>query len=204
MCGGSDPGQLFLIDPYTGTAIKVENGHLSVIAHGHEDAGVAHFHVEGLTVATYRYILIDRSDTTNYPHANDLELHLEWLQVEVDANNTGEYTLNFGFLENVDATDGDRYIWDHISGNKTAGNSQEIYKFFGPDGPKMASTRLATHAVSLNDVNYQTDVNLPSTLDPSTADTPSGNGDVVLEIIVAAGEINAHVTLGYHSHGVDH
>jgi hypothetical protein len=204
MCSGSDPAQIFLIDPDTGGAIKVENGHLSVITHGHEDSGVAHFHIEGLTAATYRYILVDRSDTTNYPHDNDLELHVEWLQLEVDANNTAEYDLQFGFLENVDDTNGDRYVWEFVSGNKTAGNSIRIYKYYGPSGPIMASERLATGFISLNDTNYQTDVNLPSTLDPATSDTPSGNGDIILEAVVSAGEITLHVTIGYHSHAADH
>ena len=176
------------------------DGHLDVVQHTHPDTGAVHFHIDGLTTGTTRYILVDLSDTTNYPHVNTTYAHLEWLQIEVDGTNAAEYKVYIGFLENVDATDGDRYIVKHVSGSRTAGQSIRMFDNFAPNGHRMRSESTATHMISLNDTNYQTDVNLPSTLDPSTSDTPSGSGDVILEIVVSAGTIDASIDLSYHSH----
>lgn len=185
------PDQLALVD---------ENGRIAVVQHAHPDTGAIHFHIDGLTVGTYRFILIDISDITNYPHANTTYAHVEWVEIQVDSNNTGAYSVSLGFLENVNGDNGDRYIIKHWSGSKTVGNQLLIFEHMVPAGWRMQSGRILTHAISVNDANYQTDVNLPSSIDPSAPDTPSGDGDVITEIIVTAGEINIAIDIGYHSH----
>lgn len=193
--------KLILVDAVTGEALDINiEGRAEIVQHAHPDTGAIHFHVEGLTAGTYRFILIDLSDTTNYPHANTSYAHVEWIEAQVDSNNTGDYTVSLGFLENVDDANGDRYISKHWSGTKTAGNQLLAFDNLLPAGWRMRSQSIATHAISTNDTNYQTDVNLPSTLDPATSDTPSGNGDIVLEIVVNVGEIDVSFDIGYHSH----
>lgn len=188
-------------DALTGTTMTVNSeGRADVVQHAHIDSGAIHFHLAGLGVATTRYILIDISDTTNYPHNNTDYAHIEWIELEVDGSAAAAYTVNLGFLENVDADNGDRYIVKHWSGTRTAGQSIRQLDNLYPNGWRMRSENLATHAISLNDANYQTDVNLPSTLSPGVADTPSGNSDVILEIDVTAGTIDIAFEIGYHSH----
>lgn len=190
-----------LVDAITGDPVAINTeGRIEIIQHPHQGFGTLHFHVEGLTAGTYRFILIDISDTTNYPHINTSNAHLDWFEIQVDADVNGDYAINLGFVENVDATAGDKYITKHWSGTKSAGN--QLLESFSPfpNGWRMISSKVATHDITLNDTNYQTDVNLPSTLDPATADTPAGSGDVILEIVVNAGEINFSLDVGYHSH----
>ena len=78
-------------------------GHGNVINHSHIDQGATHMHVDGLGAGTTRYLLVDISDTTNYPHANTTYIHLEWFEVEVDGSAAAEYQVNLGFIENVDS-----------------------------------------------------------------------------------------------------
>lgn len=197
--------RIILNDPNVpGSPIKTEDGHLSVIPHAHGDSSTIHFHVDNLTTGTYKYILVDRSDLTNYHHLYENELHMEWIEIEVDSDNTGEYFVSWGFLDNVDASGGDRYVIDHISGSKTAGNSIHIHKNFGIHGPVMDPNKVTTHNISVADTSYQTDVNLPSTLDPTSANTPSGTGDIVVEATIISGSVNLAITFQYHSHSPTH
>ena len=193
-----------IVDRDSGETSFVEHGSLSVVQHAHEDNGVAHFYVTGLTAATYNYILIDLSDTTNYPHDNTSEIHIDWLKYEIDSDVSGDYLISWGVLDSVDATDGDYYVFEHVSGSRTAGNSITDFYEYGGAGPEVTVSKLATGHSSLNDVAFQTDVDLPSTLSPAAADTPSGDGDLAQRITVNAGTIDVVVTIGYHTHSTEH
>jgi hypothetical protein len=193
--------KVYVTDEVNDTTMTVNSeGRGDIVQHAHIDSGATHFHLAGLGIATTRYILIDISDTTNYPHSNTTYAHVEWVQLEVDGSAAAAYTVNFGFLENVDTDNGDRYVVKHWSGTRTAGQSIRQLDNLYPNGWRMRSGSLATHAISLNDANYQTDVNLPTTLSPGAAATAPGDGDVILEVIVTAGTIDIAVELGYHSH----
>lgn len=193
-----------IIKDVLGHKANVEDGNLDVLQHGHSDSGVAHFHLEGLGAGTYTYILIDLSDTTNYPHDYTSILHVDWIAWEVDSDVSGDYIVSWGVVENVDATDGDYYIIHHVSGSRTAGNSLEDFYNFTGSGWLMDSTKFATGHKSLNDVIFQTDVNLPTTLSPGAAATPPGAGDMIMQVVVAAGTVDVICTVGYHTHSPDH
>lgn len=189
------------VDGNTGKAMTVNSeGRGDVVQHAHVGQATLHFTVEGLEVGIHRFILIDISDTANYPHINTDYVHIEWLHTEIDGNNQADYTSCIGFLKNVDASNGDRYALSCVSGTKTAGQSIRLFENYYPNGYRLRSESIVTSNISLNDTAYQTDVNLKSTLNPITADTPAGNGDVILEIVVNAGVVNANIDLGYHTH----
>jgi hypothetical protein len=194
-----------IIKDELGHRANVEDGNLDVLQHAHSDAGVAHFHLEGITgAATYTYLIIDLSDTTNYPHDYTSVIHIDWIKFEVASDVTGDYLITWGVVENVDATDGDYYIIDHISGSRIAGNSVKGFYEFNGAGWTMDSARMATGHTSLNDVTFQTDVNLPTTLSPGVAATPPGDGDLIMQVVLAAGTIDVICTVGYHTHSPDH
>lgn len=174
-------------------------GRGDVVQHSHPDNGVISFTSDSIS-ATTRFILIDISDTTNYPHTGTTYIHLEDIYILIDTSSSADYELRIGFLENVDDTNGDFYSVYNIKGDKKTGQNKEVYLPVYPNGPRMRSSSLASSTISLNDTNYQTDVNLASTLDPGTADTPSGSGDLVLEVIVNAGDLFVNINMSYHSH----
>lgn len=191
-------------DPKVDDIVRVHceksTGAIKVSEHSVVGNGAFHMHIDSITAGTTRYIVIDISDTTNYPHTETDYPHLEWIQMAVDGNATADYVISVGFLDDVDATNADSYMMKHWSGTKTAGRSFREHLVFAPNGWKMSPEFIATSDVTLNDTNYQTDVNLPSTIDPGTSDTPSGSGDMILEVVVAAGEISLSLEGGYHSH----
>ncbi len=176
------------------------DGHGEIVQNCHPDSSAMHFHIEDQTASSTSFILIDISDTTNYGHSNTSFIHIEWVQAQVDASITGNYELSIAFLEDVDVTSGNRYIIKHWSGTQQAGNQLLIFENMFPSGWKMRAINNATHLISLNNTDYQTDVNLATTLDPSSADTPPGAKDVIMFLEVTAGTINVAIDIGYHSH----
>lgn len=65
-----------------------------------------------------------------------------------------------------------------------------------PDTRYSRAKRVAFGASS----EVQTDVNLASTRDPATADTSSGERDMVMRVIHTAGTYTVTLMVGYHSH----
>ena len=56
--------------------------------------------------ATTRYILVDKSDITNYPHANATRLCIEKISYSILKEGTGDWNFRVGFVEEVDASNG--------------------------------------------------------------------------------------------------
>lgn len=175
------------------------NNRIEATQHPHVDQGNIHFDITGLAAST-NFILIDLSDLTNYPHVSLDYVHIEALRIEVDAAAAANYEIEFAFLENVDATNSDIYVFTHTKGTQQTGKDINIDVYTYPNGQRCRAQNLASHDIRLNDTTFQTDVNQKTTLDPSTADTPSGEHDVVMLVIITAGQIDLVVDMSYHSH----
>jgi len=201
---GTHIRKIWIADETSGETANVEHGSVSVIEHSHADQGTFHFYAAAVAAST-DYILIDLSDTTNYPHDNTTIVHLDWICWDIDATTTpaAAYLVGWGYLDNVDATNGDFFNYHHIAGTRTTGLLQEDCMIVNPNGWLGNGQHVTGHS-SVDDVAFQTDVNLGSTLDPGTADTPSGNGDVAVRTTVTAGTIDLVLSGGYHTHSATH
>ena len=196
--------KVWLSDEDTGETAHIENTSLSVIQHSHGDQGTFHFYADGVNAST-DYILLDLSDTANYPHDNTTIIHLDWICWDIDATTTpsAAYMVMWGYLDNVDATDGDLFSYHHVAGTRTTGLLQEDCVIINPNG-WLGNGQHVTGHDSIDDVAFQTDVNLASTRDTGVADTPSGDGDLAARTIVTAGTIDLVLSGGYHTHAVGH
>jgi hypothetical protein len=174
------------------------NGRAEITQHAHADQGNLHFDV--VLSEGGEFILIDLSDTNNYPHSNLNYIHLEWLRVQIDAGAGANYELEFGFLENVDENNSNLYIFEHIKGTQQTGTSKELFFNYYPNGGQLRSQKLVTHDARIDDETFQNDQNNKSTLNPSTANVAPGNGDFVLLVTRNAGTIDVVVGASYHSH----
>jgi hypothetical protein len=194
----ADAVKALLVDS-TGSAISTNSeGRIDVVTHAHPNHGHAGF--ESDIAATADFILIDLSDTTNYPHTLTSYIHLENIFVIVDATADADYTVQIGWVENVDATNGDFYEIYHFGGTKKLGNSFVFDINHAPNAPSLISTNSVGTNTSANDTAFQTDVSLGSTLAPGTTNTPSGDGDMVMRVTMNAGTIGLTVGVGYHTH----
>jgi hypothetical protein len=183
----------------TCTSIGDHVNALDVVQHAHANSVNLHFESGDLT-ASQDFIIIDISDTANYAHDKTGFAHLESVTIDTDATSNAAYTLELGFLANVDATNGDFYTVHKLVATKTAGQIKSFQLIDYPNGAQFNLDKFTTASKSLNDTSFQTDTNLATTLDPTTADTPSGNGDVVLRVTVTAGTVSVILGMSYHAH----
>lgn len=143
--------------------------------------------------ATTGFMLIDLSDTTNWPHTATGHIIVSQIVYNINPSTSFAGLIEIGFVNNVDATDGDFHIFytGHEDKSPTElaqvldfewfGLDLEIGEFFGP--------------VALNDTTWQTDVNL---IGPDAATSyPAGNGDMVMKITRTAGNVDVSVLVAY-------
>lgn len=187
------------VDPNSGRSPSVDSSnHLDVVQHAHPEGGF--FNMSVPIAATTDIILLDLSDTTNYPHINTGSIHMAWMLFSIEASSNADYELSLGFLNNVDATDGDYWEIFAVSGTKQTGVNKFQLLSVAPDGPWCKPDRVITNNILLNQTAFQTDVNMKTILDPLTADTPPGTGDIVVRITINAGDIVLDLSGNYHSH----
>lgn len=164
---------------------------LSIVV-GHKETFIVHLDAESIG-APEGFMLVDLSDTGNWPHTNTGHIILEWMTINVNPATAFRGDVEIGFLDNVDATNGDlRIIHDFHFDQQAAefsmavmhdnhGLDLEISKWFGP--------------TNANDVLWQTDVNLDG---PDGANSyPSGDGDLVMSIVQTAGATDVGISIGY-------
>lgn len=197
------PGRILYAED--GTPIYTENGVLAVDPHTHSSHGTVHFHVTNITT-DYRCILIDLSDTTNWPHSDTDVIHIEYIDAQVDSDTNGQYDIGFYFLEDCDATDCRSVMFWSASGSKSTGNNLEAQIVWDRNGPVLKTGAGGVISSMRNDAdtNYQTDVNLCTILSPGAATTPPGNGDAIIEVDWQAGSFDLDFNVSYHTHPVGH
>lgn len=174
------------------------SNHIDVIAHAHPEGGYFNLEVD-LAVST-DFILIDISDTVNYPHENTDSIHLAWLLVGVDASATANYDISIGFLENVDGTNGDYHEVFRTSGSKNVGQNKFDLLRTAPDGPWCKSSKTVSSLINTDVAAFNTGTNLKTTRSPGSIATPSGDRDLILRVTMTAGSIMLNVSGNYHSH----
>ena len=143
----------------------------------------------------YAYMMIDLSDTTNWPHTDTGVIVLEYILIEIDpaSNFTGDFKL--GYLKNVDATNGDFDTVVDIDMATKSDIFQETIDF-GTHGLHCSDLN-HFGPVTANSTLFQTDVNLGGPDDPSTLTYPSGDGDLALLVTGNNNAVGISITIGY-------
>ena len=163
------------------------------VVSGFTDTDIVHVDVQNISAASTAFMLIDISDTTKWPHTNKGHIIIEYIILEIDPNDSYIGEVKFGFLDRVDATNGDFHQIIDIDMERKADLIVEVIDFgsHGMDlevdhwfGPTTANSTL-----------FQTDTSL---LGPDGTTTfPSGNGDFVMIIEATAGAVDVSMTIGY-------
>ena len=162
------------------------------IATGFTNTFTVHLDAQSIS-AQQAFMVIDLSDTTNWPHTETGHVNIEWIILEVDPDNTYAGEIKLGFLTNVDATNGD---FNQVIDIDMARSSNLVIENmdFGTHGIDME----ADHhfgPILADSTLFQTDVNL--TGPDATTTFPSGDGDVVLLVERTTGTVDVSITIGY-------
>lgn len=142
------------------------------------------YHINGLTTSTST-VLIDLSDTTNFPHKYTGAINIANISVQVDKLDTSSGTIKIGVVTRVDVSSADVKYFYEASYNNTVAASflNEVTRFTNTAGfffrTKVNSANNTPYIISNDTSNtaiFQTDVQLPS---PNGNILP-GKGDIVL------------------------
>lgn len=177
--------------PSTGTVTK--DGRTSqFVASGFTETTTIHLDTQAVA-AQEAFMLIDLSDTANWPHSLTGHINLEYAIIEIDPDGSYFGEVKIGFLSNVDGDNGDFNQIMDIDMVKKSDLVVEVINF----GSHGFDCELDHHfgPIIANSALFQTDVNLDG---PDGANSyPSGDGDLVMLIEVAAGTVDVSITLGY-------
>ena len=158
---------------------------------GHVDIEVVH--IDGDVSATTGFMVIDLSDTTNWPHTNTGHIDIVYIVLNVNPTATFSGDIQLGFLTNVDGTDGDFNGIMEIHMDKKQDSITQMMNF----GAFELSLETAHWfgPTTTNDTTWQTDVDL---IGPDgNASFPAGNGVLVMKIEVTASSVAVGMTIGY-------
>lgn len=154
--------------------------------------------------ATTPYVLIDKSDVTNFPHAVAEDLEILRISVQGEAEGTNpEYYVRIGVLEEVDATDGTTH-WIFERRFASVGRF-DWSREYGRNGRGLALTvdaeNVISSAVNASNTNFQSDETIAN---PTGSDVAPAAGDLVMEVVEVAGTgtVSLDVEIEYQTVGV--
>ena len=153
--------------------------------------------------ASTAYVLVDLSDTTNYPHTKTGEIHLLGLDVNIETQSDGIYDMWIGVITEVDATNGTA-DWVHVFHEESTNNPTDSTDRFNDqldftlggsndEGINLnitggAMTRIVTNLQQAGHVNWQTDTGLASPVGAAAGATGKpGVGDLVVWVEEVSG-----------------
>lgn len=182
--------------PYSSTS----EGEIRTTVAEQEDNVFAAFGKTGI-VATGWAVLVDKSDTTNFPHRETGRLDLSAVYLQVDRDSTGEGAARVGVVTRIDGTDADVTFVQGISFNKSDDRHINRDRNFSPSQLKCAVVGGATPYIASQ--FKQTNV---AALNTATAlDSPRGAatvipavGDLVIYYERTAGSFDMSVSAFYH------
>jgi len=165
--------------------------------------------------ASTGYVLVDLSDTTNFPHAGTTHVEVLGLKVSTEKASDGVYDIWFGVITEVDASNGsaDWFEVFHLqaSGNATDSTDRFAWQLdytLGGSNPQginclvvsEALPHFITNVTQNGSTTWQTDTGLGSPAGAAAGATGRpGAGDIVMwvEEVSGTGTIDFSVTLFY-------
>lgn len=172
--------------------LEQEGHHSALVVPGRNTVHTVHLDVQDCDAVT-AFMLIDVSDTANWPHTKTGHVHVDSVDVHFNPDPSFSGDISLAWLDNVDETDGEAHIihnW-HFEQDRVTMTDHLQWDFIqvlAADeswfGPTFEASPL-----------FQTDLNLQGS-DGNVA-YPSGDGDIVLRVGRTAGTIDIGITVGY-------
>ncbi len=160
---------------------------------GHVDIEVVHLDAD--VSAAQDFMLIDLSDTTNWPHSLTGHIDIVYILINVNPTTTFSGDIELGFLSDVGTEDGDFNPVFEIHMDKKQDSITQMMNFGAFEMSLEKTHWFGT--TTANDTAFQTDVALTG---PDGGTFNSGNGDMVMRIEVGASSVAVGLTIGYRTH----
>lgn len=195
---GQSPQRMVLVDPVTLLDQGFPNGRLRVDQPEINNVYAA-LSLAGISTTQWA-VLIDLSDTTNWPHTATGYVEISYLSLQVDKSPATQGRLQVGFITRIDATSADIQIIRGLIFDNSIDDHIERAENFSPSFIKCdAVANVATHMIGpriLNETLVQSDVALASPLGAATV-LPAVGDVVVRYLHTADGPYSGAVTVLY-------
>ena len=164
---------------------------------------IAVMNVEAIAAST-AFVLVDLSDTTNYPHNLTSKIILHAIHLHVEAHSNGVFDLWIGVVKEADATNGsvDWIEVAHLEGLTSLLGWHDDMSY-GPANLEIVDgelTHVITGASQDDNTNWQTDTGLQSPAGAAAGATGKpGAGDLVMwvEKVSGSGNLDVSVAVQY-------
>lgn len=185
-----------------GGALYSDDGELWTTNTERENNVRASFVQTGIQASSWA-ILIDLSDTVNFPHDETGAAHVSLISLQVDRGNTSVGLVQVGVVTRVDGINGD--VTSFAAVRFENGSPTNVIRDinFAPSQVKCgvvagATTHMVSNSKLLNDTGLQTDIAIPT----ATGGTAfPAVGDVVVKYTHTSGSAwTGGVGVLYHSH----
>ena len=154
----------------------------------------------GITSTTYE-VLVDLSDTTNFPHEETGRIDLTQLKVAVDPGTTSAGFVKVGLITRIDGTDADIEYFFVVPFGKQGGRILSISNFNPSQIKCEVSGGAATKFISDDTETSVAAVNTGASLNSPNGSINPGLGDVVVKYQHTSGNAwDGLVSCFYHSH----
>ncbi len=153
-------------------------------------------------------VVIDLSDTTNWPHTETGQINISSIRFEFDKTAASTATVKLGVVNEIDASTGS-VTWFYSKENTLNVSNTGIESLISPTptlirlrvNPNGPQTDGLTPYILSNDktsgsTTYQTDVGLPSPVNNSTL---PGFGDLIMSVVNGASAITINLEIQYHT-----
>ncbi len=169
------------------------DGELAVTSTERERNVHASFFELAITTDSY-FMIVDLSDTTNWPHDATGRIDVSWLKFVVERDATAAGTLQLGVITRIDGTDADIDYLFTIPFTKSDTRRILSIDNFSPSQLKFESSRYITDTADANVAA----VNTGGTLDSPNGVTTPAVGDIVIKAGRTAGEYDFLCEILYH------
>jgi len=188
-----------LVDPNNDPVEITANNELRVTETEKERNTWVHYVATGIAAVTYA-ILIDLSDTTNFPHDRTGRIDLSTLGIQVEGDATSDGNIKIGVITRIDGTDADISFAGSTLFSRVAGQHINLGRSISPSQLKMGVTAGNLDQGITNDTEASVvAVNTGLTLDSPNGSITPGLGDIIIKFAHEAGTFDAQISTLYHS-----
>ena len=177
------------------TASITSENYLDVSINSNHNGSSISFSAVGV-VATTGYVLLDLSDSTNYPHTNTGEVHVDWIIVDYLGDNACVGSIEVGFIASITSDNADWHsvAKAHLDKKET---ERPIQINFNPQHIACTTAEHLSGGTMFHndDTTFQNDTPLTAT----HATVAPAAGDLVCKVTLSAGSVGFADTIGYHT-----
>ena len=192
--GSNTVGKVYITDG-TDDATITDEGYLDVTTHSNHSGFSVAYSAAAINTTT-GYVLIDLSDTTNYPHTNVDEIHIDWIILDYLADSLAAGSIEVGFIKSITADNADWYslVKAHLDKKE---EEKPIMLNFTPQCLRCAVVGHLSGGTMFHDddTTFQNDTALTATY----STVAPAIGDLVAKVTLSAGSVSFVVTIGYHT-----